>query len=100
MLQGSTAVAMGSFKGLKTVRSVVEDCMRNVHREKAMVSEAKLGAHCTRAAHSGSSRERRRRRRRWRSERGNAARRWQGLDGQVKNASKDKRRKKIVFSHS
>ena len=31
MLQGSTAAAMGSFKGLKTVRSVVEDCMRNVH---------------------------------------------------------------------
>ena len=31
LLQGNTAAAMGSYKGLKQVRSVVEDCMRNVH---------------------------------------------------------------------
>ncbi|KAI9710110.1 MAG: ribosomal RNA assembly protein krr1 [Bogoriella megaspora] len=31
MVQGNTVSAMGSYKGLKDVRRVVEDCMRNVH---------------------------------------------------------------------
>lgn len=31
LVQGNTVSAMGSYKGLKEVRRVVEDCMRNVH---------------------------------------------------------------------
>eukprot|EP00947_MAST-08B_sp_MAST-8B-sp1_P000669 g669.t1 len=31
MVQGNTVSAMGSFKGLKQVRKVVTDCMKNVH---------------------------------------------------------------------
>lgn len=31
LVQGNTVSAMGPFKGLKNVRRVVEDCMRNVH---------------------------------------------------------------------
>lgn len=31
MVQGNTVSAMGSYKGLKEVRRIVEDCMRNVH---------------------------------------------------------------------
>ncbi|SCU95425.1 LAFA_0G00342g1_1 [Lachancea sp. 'fantastica'] len=31
LVQGNTVSAMGPFKGLKEVRRVVEDCMRNVH---------------------------------------------------------------------
>ena len=31
MVQGNTVSAMGSYKGLKEVRRVIEDCMRNVH---------------------------------------------------------------------
>jgi ribosomal RNA assembly protein len=31
MVQGNTVSAMGSYKGLKEARRVVEDCMRNVH---------------------------------------------------------------------
>ena len=31
MVQGNTVSAMGSYKGLKEVRRVVEDCMRNIH---------------------------------------------------------------------
>ena len=30
-VQGNTVAAMGSFKGLKTVRRIVEDCIKNVH---------------------------------------------------------------------
>jgi ribosomal RNA assembly protein len=31
MYQGNTVSCMGSFKGLKTVRRLIEDCMKNVH---------------------------------------------------------------------
>ena len=31
LVQGNTVSTMGSYKGLKDVRRVVEDCMRNVH---------------------------------------------------------------------
>jgi len=31
MVQGKTVVAMGSFKGLKQVRNIVEECMQNIH---------------------------------------------------------------------
>eukprot|EP00389_Voromonas_pontica_P010629 GDKH01016204.1.p2 GENE.GDKH01016204.1~~GDKH01016204.1.p2 ORF type:complete len:379 (+),score=92.59 GDKH01016204.1:114-1250(+) len=31
LVQGQTVAVMGSFKGLKMVRRVVEDCMKNVH---------------------------------------------------------------------
>lgn len=31
LVQGNTVSVMGDYKGLKEVRRVVEDCMRNVH---------------------------------------------------------------------
>jgi len=31
MLQGNTVSAMGPYKGLKALRRIVEDCIKNVH---------------------------------------------------------------------
>ncbi|KAJ2777333.1 ribosomal RNA assembly protein krr1 [Coemansia interrupta] len=31
MIQGTTVSAMGSYRGINTVRRIVEDCMKNVH---------------------------------------------------------------------
>ena len=31
LVQGTTVSAMGGYKGLKEVRRVIEDCMKNIH---------------------------------------------------------------------
>ena len=31
LVQGNTVSAMGTYKGLRTVRQIVEECMKNVH---------------------------------------------------------------------
>ena len=47
MVQGNTVAVMGSFKGLKTARKVVEDCLKNVHpiyHIKALMIRRELAA--------------------------------------------------------
>jgi ribosomal RNA assembly protein len=54
-VQGNTVAAMGGYKGLKQLRRIVTDCMRNIHP----IYHIKVGARM----HADSDRQREREKR-------------------------------------